>query len=198
MIKIEVNGEKIAYIEVNAIGFVSFTTTTENIVADSGDRKKIIQRKRIQKQSKAFSSAGTEVEFTDMDIMSLPPKIGAQLVSAINTVLNTDGQEPKILQEGDGVTSPIRIQLSKPIPFKENGREFSVDELEFQAKTFGEVESVHAEMNPMRQCIELLAGAAIPVAENLRMQRLPSWAVEHVSVVDGSFIANEVLPLFLE
>jgi hypothetical protein len=97
--------------------------------------------------------------------------------------------QPQILTDGDGLTTPVLFKLSQPL--EAAGK--TISELEFIAKTYGDVESVLAETNELAQTVELIKSLAKPAG----MLALPSWAVDMVSVRDGMFIERSILPRFL-
>jgi hypothetical protein len=74
----------------------------------------------------------------------------------------------------------------------------TIEELEFQAKTYGDIEAVLAENDGGLQSLLFIENLAKPITSNLKLQALPSWAVNQITPVDGLFIANTVMPRFLE
>ncbi|QIW87518.1 tail assembly chaperone [Agrobacterium phage OLIVR4] len=76
--------------------------------------------------------------------------------------------------------------------------EESITELEFHAKTYGDIEAVFAEDNAAEQTILFIENIAKPITSNLKLQALPSWAVDQITPNDGIFISRFVLPRFLE
>lgn len=197
MEKLTVQVDGIEYIEVRAIGFVKYAEISSTVrVVNEKDRLKMIQRKRLMEQCQAFDSEQKKIEFTELMLTQLPPKVGKRLLMLANVALGTAEGEPDILssEDADGVTSPILVKLSQPLKTSKE----EITELEFMAKTFGEIESACAEMNPLQQTLTLISSIARPVMSSTKLQALPSWAIDQISVIDGSFIAENVTPRFLE
>lgn len=196
MIKIDIKHDGIEYAEVRPIGFKAYAELAGDIVVqDPKNRLKILQRKRLLEQVTAYDASDKPVKLDDLKITQLPRNIGIRLVDASNMVLGTSGA-PEILsgEDADGVTSPILMKLSQPLKTSTD----EITELEFMAKTFGDIEAAYAETHPMRQAVILIESIARPVLSSVKLQALPSWAVNQLSVVDGSFIAENVMPRFLE
>jgi hypothetical protein len=97
---------------------------------------------------------------------------------------------PKLLTDGDGLVTPILMKLGTPLEAAGNK---TISELEFVAKTYGDVETVLAAANDLEKAIECIKTLAKPAG----MLALPSWAVELVSVRDGMFIERTIMPRFL-
>lgn len=191
---IRVDGENGSYFEVRRIGWKEFIDTANSVSATTTREMFIAQqRARLLVQTKSFDAKGMELSFTPVELAALPPKIGKALVKATSDVLDTEG-EAKLLNEGDGITSPILVKLGEPLVAGEE----SITELEFFARTFGDIEAVLAHEERGTQSIILIETLAKPITANLKLQRLASWSVEALSVNDGSFIAQKVLPRFLE
>lgn len=197
MEKITVQVDGIEYIEVRAIGFVKYAEISSTLrVVNEKDRLKMIQRKRLMEQCQAFDIDKNKIEFTESMLTQLPPRIGKRLIDLANITLGTADGEPDILSndEADGITAPILVKLSQPLKTSKE----EITELEFMAKTFGDIESACAEINPLQQTLTLISTVARPVMSSMKLQMLPSWAVDQISVIDGSFIAEHVTPRFLE
>lgn len=197
MEKITVQVDGIEYIEVRAIGFVKYAEISSTLrVVNEKDRLKMIQRKRLMEQCQAFDIDNNKIEFTESMLTQLPPRIGKRLIDLANITLGTADGEPDILSndEADGITAPILVKLSQPLKTSKE----EITELEFMAKTFGDIESACAEINPLQQTLTLISTVARPVMSSMKLQMLPSWAVDQISVIDGSFIAEHVTPRFLE
>lgn len=196
MIKIEGTESNFGYFEVRSIGWTKFVELSNSAVGKtSRELSTSIQRQRLLAQVKAFDAEGNPAKsFTAVEIAALPTKIGKALVKAASEALDTK-EEPAILSEDcDGITKPILMKLAQPLVLGDE----KIIELEFMAKTFGDIESVMALDNNGPQSIALIETVARPITSNLKLQALPSWAVEQISVMDGMFIAQKVMPSFLE
>lgn len=192
MIKVDDIGG--GYFEVRPINFITMMRlSTEVVVKDEKETSRVVQRMRTLKQVKSFDESGKERPFTAVEYAAMPPKIGKAIIKASSEVLDTEG-EAEILLDGDGITAPVLVKLSSPLTLGDQ----SISELEFHAKTFGDIEGILAESNGGKQAIIFIEELAHPVVSNLKLQRLPQWAVDQLSVIDGMFIARKVLPRFLE
>jgi hypothetical protein len=101
-----------------------------------------------------------------------------------------EGGVGKITREGDGISTSIIYELGTPIPVV--GKD-SITELEFLAKTYGDVEDVMSANDSITQTALLIATIAKPPG----MLQLPSWAVSAITIGDGITIAKLVTPHFL-
>lgn len=196
MIKVDINHDGISHAEVRSIPFRKFVDLSLSIhTEDPANRLKLLQRKRIMVQSKVFDDNGQETVFDDLKITQLPPKIGRALVAASNVVLSVEGT-PEVISRGEesnGVTGPVLYKLAQPLKSSKE----EITELEFHARTFGDIEAAFSESHPMLQTLVLIESIARPVLSSIKLQALPSWAVDQISVVDGTYIAEHILPDFL-
>lgn len=191
---IRIDGENKTYFEVRPINWTRFIEISNSVSAKTTrEMMTAQQRARLLEQVKHFSDSGTPLPFTAVELSALPSSIGKKLTRAAIDALDTEG-EAKIIDEGDGITKPILVKLGQPLVMGET----KIEELEFMAKTFGEIEAVLAHEDRGTQSIILIETVVKPVTSNLKLQALPSWAADAVAVNDGSFIAQKVLPRFLE
>lgn len=180
---------------VEPISYVKLVEITQSVVVkDRRDINKIVKRARIFQQMTAYNEKG-KADFTEVELSALPPALGKKISRAVDDVLDQK-EECKILsdKESDGVSEPILVKLGSPLTM---GTE-SISELEFQAKTYGDIEAVFAENDAALQSLLLIENVAKPITSNLKLQALPSWAVNQITPMDGIFIANNILPRFLE
>jgi hypothetical protein len=186
-------------------GFTKFVVQPINYVAlarlgsslsvkNARDIPKLMQRQRIFKQVKAYNEKG-EATFTEVELSALSPALGKKISRATEEVLSQE-KECEILSDetADGVSAPILVKLGSPLSMGEE----KITELEFHAKTYGDIEAVFAEDNAAEQTILFIENVAKPITSNLKLQALPSWAVEQITPNDGIFISRFVLPRFLE
>lgn len=191
---IRIDGENKNYFEVRPINWKEFIGIANSVSAKTTrEMFTAQQRARLLKQVKSFDSGANELTFTAVELAALPPGIGKKLVKASSDVLDTEG-EAVIVNDGDGITTPIVVKLGQPLKMGEE----SITELEFFAKTFGDIETVLAHEERGTQSVILIETVAKPITSSLKLQALPSWASDSVTVNDGSFIAQKVLPRFLE
>jgi hypothetical protein len=150
-----------------------------------------LKRLRMYKQV-AYYAGATQVQLTIQDILKLPiPDVRA--ITAKFDTSTDEGKAGKIIREGNGIDQAIVFELGNPIPTG-SGKQ-PIKELEFLAKTYGDIEDVLAAENSIQQAAQLIATVAKPLGSSLSL--LPSWATSAISVADGVTISQVVLPHFL-
>lgn len=182
---------KVASIQIDKMNFLQFITVVDNALADvtGTSVQTLLRRGRMLAQCKFVGTDGTKVPFTALEIMKLPIAIGRTVADACD---KEDGEPGTILSadDADGIEKPIRYQLGTPIEAADGK---SIAELEFQARTYGDVEDVLSETAIYAQTRVLIEKVAKPEG----MLQLPSWAAAGISAADGVFIAQKILPRFL-
>lgn len=192
-------GEKsIDYIRVEPLSFASFTACASkaNALGLDGSAWNVQnQRFKMKAQAKFFTKENTEVELTDTAIAQMPIPYAAAIRKLMTA---TSGPEGKIIGEGDGVSSSIIYELGTPIVLRNNSDETTIRELEFSANTFGDVEEIMAENMLAEQVILMLKLIAKPIGGDINLIALPSWAIDQITMADGTFIMEHIRPRFLE
>jgi hypothetical protein len=196
LVPIVMGGKSIKELQVsplNLAGFVEVADATNDLGVKGNTKWQVMNRRmRIKKQVKAIAEDGSTVAFDDLAITQIPTAYAVKLTSALAV---GQGEQGKIISNGDGVTSPILVELGTPIKFVQGGAGEEIKELEFLASTFGDIEEVLAETISLQQALALIRTVAKPVGTNLQV--LPSWAVEQITMADGMLIVDKVLPRFL-
>jgi hypothetical protein len=149
-----------------------------------------LRRLRMVRQVTYYTN-GSTAAVTIEDVAQMPIPTARTITARLDD--SDEGVPGKIVRPGDGIDRAIVYALGAPIPMGQ-GKE-SVTELEFLAKTYGEIEDILAAPDSIQQAALLLSSIATPLGTTLT--RLPSWALAQVSVADGVTIAKEVLPHFL-
>lgn len=148
-----------------------------------------VRRVRMLKQVDYFVN-GSVTKLTVEELLRMP----IPAFHAIGAVLDTEDEETgKIIRPGDGISQAITYQLGKPISLGQ-GKD-PISELEFLAKTYGEIEDVLSAGHGLAQASILISTVAKPLGTSLTA--LPSWAITQISLSDGVTIMREVLPHFL-
>lgn len=160
--------------------------------ANSENRMKYYTRERLKTQLRAYDENGTPIPLSEADILNIPRTYATQLNRALDIVDEPLGD---ILSEGDGIASPILFKLGTPIS---TGSDGVITELEFSARTYGDVEDVLSATRQTDQVIELLKHCAKPVGGPVNLIGMPSWAAEGLTLTDGIILMDKVLPRFLE
>nr|DAF77139.1 MAG TPA: tail assembly chaperone [Caudoviricetes sp.] len=196
MIEIQAEGANgFTRFTVEPINYVDLIRLGSSIVAkDKRDIGKLMQRQRIFRQVTAYNDKG-KANFTEVELAALPPSLGKKISRAVDDVLEQENECEIISgQDSDGVSEPILVKLGSPLVMGSD----SISELEFHAKTYGDIEAVFAEDHAGEQTILFIENLAKPITSNMKLQALPSWAVEQITPNDGIFISRFVLPRFLE
>src|SRR5262245_35600435 len=149
-----------------------------------------IKRVRMMRQV-SFYMGNVVTPLTIEEILRMPIPAARVLLSKIDDDVSPIG---KITRMGDGMDQSIVYELGTPIPIGQG--KSPIKELEFQAKTYGEIEDVLAAPSRLHQALLMLRTIAKPLGTSL--QQLPEWAANQVLTGDGFTITNEVVPPFLE
>lgn len=180
-------------IKVEKLGFVGFSDIwTAAAAKGTKDLMKNIRRGRIARQVH-FMAAEKRIVPTDPDISTLPISV----MKPILTLLDAESGPPgRVLEPvGDGMTTPIVYKLGTPFKSSNSKGEGEViEELEFLASTYGEIEDMLAAPNDIQAALILIKTVAKPLGS--KFQRLPGWAVDRLTMSDGVMIVNEVLKSF--
>lgn len=149
-----------------------------------------IKRTRMMRQVTLYAGNAV-VPVTVEEMLRMPIPAARTLLAMLDSEESAAG---RIVRTGDGVNQSIVFGLGTPIPVGQGKP--SIRELEFCAKTYGDIEDVLSAPNALQQALMLLNTIAKPLGTSLL--QLPDWAVKQVTTADGFAITNEVVPLFLE
>lgn len=156
---------------------------------------KMMSRERVKRRLKAWDASGNPVPLSEGDILRMPRVYAAKVIAASDAAM--DSEPGEVLSQGDGISAPILYRLGTPL--RTGGQDpFPIEELEFSARTYGDIEEVLAGESPMAQALLLIQTCAKPVGGPVQLQALPSWAVTQIAIADGLKIATDVLPSFLD
>jgi hypothetical protein len=173
--------------------FVPFTVMAQSAANTSDERTSygvLLRRARLKTQvTLTGADAKTSTMLTDESLVVLPIHAAKQIVPELD---KDEGEAGKVISDkkADGIGSAILFKLGSPI-VPASGK--PIEELEFLAATYFDIEAVMAENGKMAQTTALLKFVAKPVG----MVTMPSWAVDQISMADGMTILTEVLPNFL-
>lgn len=147
-----------------------------------------VRRVRLVKQVTYYTNGATvPVSMNDVLHLSIP---SARLITS--QLDQGEGKPGQIIRQGDGIDKAITYQLGTPIALQ--GKE-PIRELEFLAKTYGDIEDVLSAPDQFQQTSMLIATVAKPLGSTLLT--LPSWALGQITLADGFVIMRDVLPHFL-
>ena len=148
-----------------------------------------LKRLRMQRQVTYYMGTN-QVQLSIQDILKLPIPDTRAIVAKLD---GDEGKAGKIIRTGNGIDQAMVYELGSPI--STGAGKPPIKELEFLAKTYGDIEDVLAADNPIQQTAQLIATVAKPLGSSLSL--LPSWALTVISVADGITISQQVLPHFL-
>jgi hypothetical protein len=189
-----INGKAVAYFTVKDI---SFRKLSDIFIAASRsvNPAKDITRRQIAERLVAHTAEGHEIKFTDDLTVTIPAFYGSNIVKAVESFTGVPGE---ILSKGDGAFSPMLFKLGTPIKLSSNEGDIEISEIEFQAKTFGDIENVLA-ADGLEQTIVFIRDCGTPVIVNSdkKLMCLPESAIDQISAEDGVAITNKVIPSFL-
>lgn len=184
-------GQAAKSITVSQLPFIKLAELATRASAMSGPNYPFLaalRTLRMIEQCKANLADGKQVAFDSITIRQLAIPIGRKIHKSLEDPAIPGG---KLIGDGDGASTPIMVQLGTPVAT--GSADVSFTELEFVAKTYGDLEIVMGEINDLDKTVALIKHVAKPVG----MQVLPSWAVEQVTIPDGMFIMENVLKSFL-
>lgn len=151
-----------------------------------------LRRLRMQRQV-AYYAGSQQVQLSIEEILKLPIPDARAIGLKLETI-DADNTAGKIVRDGNGIEQAIVYELGTPISVGQG--KTPIKELEFTAKTYGDIEDVLAADNSIQQAVQLITTIAKPLGTSLSL--LPSWAINLITVSDGVTISNQVLPRFLE
>lgn len=183
---------KIAKIVITPLRYADFVEATNVATRASSSYLKVMQRERRRVQCRALDAKGKAVKVSDADWYKLPIVYAGPLKRAMEMDYQTVAGE--VIGGGDGVATPVLFRLGQPLT---TGSDKAIEELEFSARTLGDIEDVLAEYNPPAQALMLVQKCAKPVGGDVQLLSLPSWALAELSYLDGFTIQDKVLPRFL-
>jgi hypothetical protein len=189
-------------LEIAKIGFVAFCEVGDIAADGESDQKKVtnrIFRERIKRQVTAYDASNNAIKFDDAAAYGIPLKHAMAIKTALS---QSDANEPiegkpstcKMLHKGDGMLTPIHISLGSPI--KTGSEDKVIRELEFTARNLGDLEDFVSADTSLERAVALIRVAA-PVGPNLTITVLPTWAIDQISLEDGVWIMQNVVPSFL-
>lgn len=200
MVEIKVNepitiGDKqVDKVEVQPVFYAAFADIYATASAKMTKGTKIqtlITRERIRAQAH-FIAGGKRIKPEDKDILTFPIAFARELLAALD---EGQGVEGEILTAGDGISTPILYKLGTPIPMGGTGAK-AITELEFIAKSYGDVEDVLTADNSLAQTLELVRKVA-KAPEFPSLSVLPSGVVDRITMGDGMTMTRLILPGFL-
>ena len=177
---------------------------------DSGEAWGVFwQRARMLGQMRAWDASGKRMDVAASDLSLMPIRQGIALSKHIDT--GSTGKGGEIVKgkdgkpTGDGIEAPLVFRLSKPIKQIIRGNEKTVDvevfELEFMAKTYGDIEAVCANEGTPDVVPSILAIARGLVKNHPLGEpdtELGPDMIRQLSFADGDAILRHVVPAFLE
>lgn len=198
------SGTPIARLEIAPHPFSEYVACVKEARADmardgGSALAKYLFRAQVRRQLVATDAAGNRVAVSDMDIMTMHPKIAMAIQRGVSSV--PSGNAGEALASGDGVSAPILYRLGTPINLgtsKSTGEALIINEIEFQAVSYGVIEDVMFADWAGEQAELLIRLCARPVNAPGGLISLPDQAVAQITEGDGFKIMADVLPRFFE
>lgn len=204
-----VGAKSVAKLNVSAINFATYAECWRERDVEQrrsgGDEMlatKAFYRARRLKQTKAYDRSNNVVDLDHMSFANMPRELFVKINGALDD--DSDPRGAVISKDGDGLYTPVLYKLGTPFDFvdtnassKPIGTEPKIIELEFIAKTGGDIEEVLCHQNSLDQTLALIKTCATPLGGGTSLQRLPSWMVNALTLADGFEIMAKILPIFL-
>jgi hypothetical protein len=149
-----------------------------------------LKRVRMVRQVTYYAN-GVQVPVTMADILSMPIPAARTIDKALGNI--EEGTPGKVIREGDGIDKAIVFELGTPIPTGQGKP--PIRELEFLAKTYGDIEDVLSAADSVQQTKYMIETLAKPLDSSL--SALPSWGLTQITIADGMTMLRDVLPHFL-
>lgn len=206
----KIGAAQVTRILISKINFVNYAECFKErllVARRGGDDvagEKAFKRARRLIQVSAFGKDGAALKLTHEVFGAMPRKLFVQIDNALDV---EDVQAGKVISENaDGISSPIIYSLGTPLAFddanasaKPIGTEQKIIELEFLAKTGGDIEEVLCHGTTFEQMIALMKTCATPLGGgSTGLLRMPSWMIDGITSADGFAMMASVLPLFTE
>lgn len=188
-LKFEVNGYSVDRVEITPLTFVKFAEYATQARNGGGKFEVNLRRLRLM-NSVRYADGDKTIQLTPVEVNQLPIPVARKLIKALDE--SDANHTGKIIREGDGISTAIGWELAEPIAI--SGKE-PLREIEFIAHTYGDIEEVFAQVDPLEQTMALLRTVAKPVYSGL--VAMPSWAIDRISLADGVLISQQILPRFL-
>lgn len=148
-----------------------------------------LKRVRMMRQV-SYYNGSTGVPMSLEDIPNLPIPAARIIIAHLD---DDEGKAGRIVRDGDGIDQAITYELGTPLSVGQGKP--SIKELEFHARTYGDIEDVMAADYQLQQTALLISTIAKPLGTTL--SALPSWANNMITIADGVTIQREILPRFL-
>lgn len=185
--------KQIVRITVEPLNFAQFVDVWSQSPLDPTRPEVSLQNRRILWQSKFYGDDEKPVTATVDDLHRLPIQTARKIINSLNA---NQGKMGEVVGGGEPSTMGHSIyKLGTPLSGgKTGGKAIRIAEIEFSAKTYGEIEDVLAADNDLAQTVALIrkignpVGAPIPVMTN--------GLVQQITMADGIGIMRTVLPNF--
>ncbi len=194
---VTVNDHVVVSFSLRTLSFGAFIELARRAQAKAGPKvalESMVQRERMAAQVVFHTADGQDVTMTPDQLVALPASVALQIMPKYN-VVSDSATMGEVIGDGDGMTTPILYKLGTSIKAKLKGENIEIAEIEFIAKTYGDIEDVLSGQNELYQTMELITKLAKPVVGSL--MSLPSWAINQITIADGVAIQQKVLPAFL-
>lgn len=200
------NGNQVGSIRVRELSYQEFVRMTSSVqmeVYSAKDRSKIdpqvlMSRHRRNAQVSANYENGSKVPMDDGFFYQMPRKLYTAMYNLMDDIESPAGE---VINKGDGIDVPLLYRLGTPLKIVSSGEDgqktLEISELEFLAKTGGDIERVVAATSDQDKVLALLEDCCSPVSPDATLLRLTSDMIAQMTSSDGITIQNRVLTDFL-
>lgn len=197
---IEVNGaikigeKRIHSFVLKPQSFTSYLASVTDAQSSNIAMQTALFREWTVRHVEARGSDGQAIKYSIADLLMFPAKFARQFSLWQRT---DESPEGSIINSGDGTSEPCLFKLGTPLKLRMTDAEGEISELDFYAKTIGDVESVITSNSKFEQTDALIRNCATPMGDNVKIVRLTEDAVSQITLSDGMAIMTKVLPRFL-
>lgn len=176
---------------------------------DSGEDWAVFwQRYRVLHQMRAFDASGNPMKVDVSDLSLMPIRQGIALFRHIDTA--STGKPGDLVRDkdgkptGDGIEIPLVFRLGRPLRARIKGndvtKDVEVSELEFIAKTYGDIEAVCAAegtADVVPAMVRIARGLVKDHPLGEPDMEITTDMIRQLSYADGDAILRHVVPHFL-
>lgn len=159
-------------------------------VPPKSNRKFVLREKRAMQVRAVLDGGGEPVAIALEDMSRMPRAYAMQIDAVLEASVEPDG---KVIGKGDGAITPVLYAFGTPIKVGD----VECPELEFMARTLGDIEDVLAESSRVAMTLALIRNCSKPIMTEKSLLVLPEWAIDQITLIDGLAIMEHVLPSFL-
>jgi hypothetical protein len=188
-----VGDKAVVSVAIKPLSFVAFSGYMNDARAVKGVTADVaLRRIRLVRQVTYSDAMGNAIPMDEAEVLRFPVAAARKILNKLDDIVGKPGS---LIGNGDGISSVITYKLGTPIPVAGTDKT-PIEEIEFLAKNYGDVEAMFIADDPITQTLAMLRTLAKPIHKTLTS--MPDWAVNAISIADGVTMAQQVVPRFLE